>query len=60
VGLRLNCRARAPNVRWPPLTRSKVDLFLYHQRRFGRDIKANLRQPPGFPFNLRSAVDRIL
>jgi hypothetical protein len=44
----------------PSLTRSKVDLFLHCQRRFGLDVKANRRQAPGFPFDLHSAVDRIL
>ena len=42
------------------LIRSKVELFLQCPRCFWLAVRANLRQPPDFPFNLNSAVDRIL
>lgn len=42
------------------LSRSKVELFLQCPRCFWLDVKAGIRQPPGFPFNLNSAVDHLL
>lgn len=42
------------------LSRSKVELFLQCPRCFWLDVKAKVRQPPGFPFNLNSAVDHLL
>jgi hypothetical protein len=44
----------------PALSRSKVDLFLQCPRCFWLDVKAKVRRPPGFPFNLNSAVDHLL
>jgi hypothetical protein len=43
-----------------PLIRSKVELFLQCPRCFWLDAVAGVRQPPGFPFNLNSAVDHLL
>jgi len=42
------------------LSRSKVELFLQCPRCFWLDVKAKVKQPPGFPFNLNSAVDHLL
>ncbi len=42
------------------LSRSKVELFRQCPRCFWLDLKAKVRQPPGFPFNLNSAVDHLL
>lgn len=42
------------------LSRSKVDLFLNCPRCFYLDVKLGVGQPPGYPFNLNSAVDRLL
>jgi hypothetical protein len=42
------------------LSRSKVELFLQCPRCFWLDAVAGVRQPPGFPFNLNSAVDHLL
>ena len=42
------------------ISRSKVDLFLQCPRCFWLDVKAKVKQPPGFPFNLNSAVDHLL
>jgi hypothetical protein len=42
------------------LSRSKVELFLHCPRCFWLDVKAGVKQPPGFPFNLNSAVDHLL
>lgn len=46
----------------PPyrLSRSKVDLFLDCKRCFYLDQKIGIKRPPGFPFNLNSAVDALL
>jgi PD-(D/E)XK nuclease superfamily len=44
----------------PALSRSKVDLFLQCPRCFWLDVKAAVKRPPGFPFNLNSAVDHLL
>lgn len=46
-----------PNWR---LSRSKIDLFLNCQRCFYIDNKLGTGRPPGFPFNLNSAVDALL
>jgi CRISPR/Cas system-associated exonuclease Cas4 (RecB family) len=50
-----------PNVRNNfKLSRSKLDLFLRCPRCFYLDNKLGLKQPPSFPFNLNSAVDKLL
>ncbi len=43
-----------------PLSRSKVDLFLSCPRCFYLDRRLGIARPPGFPFNLNSAVDTLL
>lgn len=45
--------------RWT-LSRSKIDLFLNCARCFYVDNKLGVARPPGFPFNLNSAVDGLL
>jgi len=45
--------------RWR-LSRSKIDLFLECPRCFYIDNKLGTARPPGFPFNLNSAVDALL
>lgn len=45
--------------RWR-LSRSKIDLFLNCPRCFYIDNKLGTARPPGFPFNLNSAVDKLL
>ena len=42
------------------LSRSKIDLFLNCPRCFYMDRRLGVGQPPGFPFNLNSAVDSLL
>ncbi len=42
------------------LSRSKIDLFLNCQRCFYLDRRLGVGQPPGYPFNLNSAVDALL
>src|ERR1035437_8961006 len=42
------------------LSRSKIDLFLNCQRCFYLDRKLGVGQPPGYPFSLNSAVDKLL
>ncbi len=42
------------------LSRSKVDNFLNCQRCFYLDRRMSIGRPPGFPFNLNSAVDNLL
>ena len=42
------------------LSRSKIDLFLECARCFWVDNKLGVARPPGFPFNLNSAVDALL
>lgn len=42
------------------LSRSKLDLFLNCPRCFYLDRKLGVAQPPGFPFALNSAVDKLL
>ncbi len=41
------------------LSRSKIGLFLECQRCFYVDNKLGVARPPGFPFNLNSAVDAL-
>lgn len=42
------------------LSRSKIDLFLNCPRCFYFDRRLGVGQPPGYPFNLNSAVDALL
>jgi len=42
------------------LSRSKIDLFLNCPRCFYLDRRLGIGQPPGFPFNLNTAVDTLL
>jgi CRISPR/Cas system-associated exonuclease Cas4 (RecB family) len=42
------------------LSRSKIDLFMECPRCFYIDNKLGTPRPPGFPFNLNSAVDALL
>jgi len=42
------------------LSRSKIDLFLSCERCFYLDRRIGVGRPPGFPFNLNSAVDFLL
>ncbi|MFZ2975271.1 MAG: PD-(D/E)XK nuclease family protein [Candidatus Moraniibacteriota bacterium] len=42
------------------ISRSKLDLFLNCPRCFYLDRRLGVGQPPGFPFNLNSAVDALL
>lgn len=46
-------------ARWR-LSRSKIDLFLQCARCFYLDNRLGVARPPGFPFNLNSAVDALL
>lgn len=42
------------------LSRSKIDMFLNCPRCFYMDRRLGVGQPPGYPFNLNSAVDTLL
>src|SRR5438128_2515147 len=42
------------------LSRSKIDLFIECPRCFYLDRRLGIGRPPGFPFNLNSAVDHLL
>ena len=42
------------------LSRSKIDLFLNCPRCFYLDNKLGVARPPGYPFSLNSAVDKLL
>ena len=42
------------------LSRSKIDLFLECPACFYTDIRLGVKRPPGYPFNLNSAVDHLL
>ncbi len=42
------------------LSRSKIDLFIECARCFYLDRRLGVSRPPGFPFNLNSAVDHLL
>jgi CRISPR/Cas system-associated exonuclease Cas4 (RecB family) len=42
------------------ISRSKIDLFLNCPRCFYLDRRLGVSQPPGFPFSLNSAVDKLL
>ncbi len=43
-----------------PVSRSKIDLFLECPRCFYMDRRLGVARPPGYPFNLNSAVDALL
>lgn len=50
-----------PGGKYPfKLSRSKIELFLNCPRCFYLDRRLGVGQPPGFPFNLNSAVDFLL
>lgn len=50
-----------PNSEQPfRLSRSKIDSFLSCPRCFYFDRRLGVSQPPGYPFNLNSAVDALL
>lgn len=50
-----------PKVETPfRISRSKIDLFLNCPRCFYFDRRLGVGQPPGFPFSLNSAVDKLL
>lgn len=42
------------------LSRSKIDLFMACPRCFYLDNKLGTKRPPGYPFNLNTAVDTLL
>ncbi len=42
------------------LSRSKIDLFLECPRCFYLDRRLGIARPPGYPFSLNSAVDKLL
>ena len=42
------------------LSRSKIDLFINCPRCFYLDRKLGVAQPPGYPFSLNSAVNKLL
>ena len=42
------------------VSRSKIDLFLNCPRCFYLDRRLGVAQPPGYPFSLNSAVDKLL
>lgn len=50
-----------PNSEKPfKLSRSKIDLFINCPRCFYFDRRLGVGRPPGFPFNLNNAVDKLL
>jgi hypothetical protein len=42
------------------LSRNKIDLFINCPRCFYLDRKLGVAQPPGYPFSLNSAVEKLL
>jgi len=42
------------------LSRSRIDAFINCPRCFYLDRKLGIAQPPGYPFTLNSAVDKLL
>src|SRR3989344_5360149 len=42
------------------LSRSKIDLYLNCPRCFYLDRRLGVAQPPGYPFSLNAAVDKLL
>ena len=54
-------RVYKPDSKEPfKLSRSKIDLFLSCPKCFYLDRVLGVGRPPGFPFNLNSAVDKLL
>ena len=50
-----------PDIKSPfALSRSKVELYMGCPRCFYLDRRLGIARPPGFPFNLNSAVDALL
>ena len=50
-----------PNSKLPyKLSRSKIDDFINCSRCFYLDRRLGIAHPPGYPFNLNSAVDHLL
>lgn len=50
-----------PNGKYPfKLSRTKLEMFMNCPRCFYMDRRLGVSQPPGFPFNLNSAVDYLL
>lgn len=48
------------NTKAYPLSRSKIDLFTECPKCFYLDRRLGVGRPPGYPFSLNSAVDRLL
>ena len=46
--------------RYYKISRSKIESYVSCKRCFYLDRKLKVAQPPGFPFNLNSAVDQLL
>ena len=42
------------------VSRTKIELFINCPRCFYLDRRRGVGRPPGFPFNLNSAVDKLL
>lgn len=42
------------------ISRSKIDLFLNCERCFWLEVRKGIKRPPGFPFNINSAIDELL
>lgn len=42
------------------VSRSKIDLFLNCPRCFWLEVRKGIKRPPGFPFNINSAIDELL
>ncbi len=42
------------------ISRSKVELFLNCERCFWLEVIKGVKRPPGFPFNINSAIDELL
>jgi hypothetical protein len=42
------------------LSRSKIENFMYCPKCFYLDCRLGIGEPPGFPFNLNTAVDTLL
>lgn len=42
------------------LSRSRIEAFINCPRCFYMDLRLGVAQPPGYPFNLNSAVDKLL
>ncbi|MBI3638122.1 PD-(D/E)XK nuclease family protein [Candidatus Wolfebacteria bacterium] len=61
IGLYDPAEHNSPDFAGPfKLSRSKIDLFLECPRCFYFDRRLGIGRPPGYPFSLNSAVDRLL